>query len=167
MTCRCRRLTNGWTAPGTSGKARSSTVSADPEPSSRAWRAWTPGSIYEWLPVLNRTPTVILVDLPLMGTVGVGRLLGANGTVHGIYLGIGHPTLTAMVWHVEDHPHVMLAIGDDLTIQLLAGQLEDLLGERLHMRDSDWSEWLPTLAAVCRSIIGTEHSLRFDGHGRI
>ena len=122
---------------------------------------------HEWLPVLNRTPTVILLDLPLMGTVGVGRLLGANATVHGIYLGIGHPTLTAMVWHVEDHPHVMLAIGDDLTIQLLAGQLEDLLGDRLHMRDSDWSEWLPTLAAVCGSIIGTEHSLRFDGYGRI
>ena len=60
----------------------------------------------------------------------------------------------------------MLAMGDDLTVQLVAGQLQDMLGDRLRMRDSDWSAWLPTLSAVCASVLATEHVLRYDGVGR-
>ncbi|MEZ2388596.1 hypothetical protein AB6813_03425 [bacterium RCC_150] len=61
------------------------------------------------------------------------------------------------------HPHVILAIADDLSIQLLAGQLVDLLAERLVMRDADWSEWMSVLSAVSASVLGTESSLRFNG----
>ncbi|MBK8078172.1 MAG: hypothetical protein IPK24_22110 [Kineosporiaceae bacterium] len=120
-----------------------------------------------WLPAMSAKPTVVLVDVGLLGMIGAGRLLGDRGTVHGVYVGLDDPTLKALAWHVEHHPHVMLAIGDDLTVQLVAGQLEDLLGERMVMRDSDWSEWVPTLSAVCANVVGTEHLLRFDGSGRL
>ncbi|MFJ4228421.1 hypothetical protein ACIPYV_12745, partial [Paenarthrobacter nicotinovorans] len=119
----------------------------------------------EWLPALTSRPTVVLLDTGFIGTVGAGRLLGAESTVYGAYMGLSHPTLKALILHVEGHPHVILALADDLTIQLLAGQLEDLLGERLRMRDADWSEWMSVLSAVSTSILGTESSLRFNGLG--
>ncbi|WP_426763049.1 hypothetical protein ACP3TD_11550 [Pseudarthrobacter sp. 1G09] len=117
----------------------------------------------KWLPTLNSRPTVVLLDIGFLGTVGPGRLLGAGSTVYGAYMGLADPTMKALILHVEGHSHVILAIADDLSIQLLAGQLEDLLGERLVMRDADWSEWMPVLSAVCASVLGTESSLRFNG----
>lgn len=123
---------------------------------------WQPS----WRTSLSAAPTVVLVDTGLLGMVGEGKLLGADSIVYGIYIGMNDPTLKAMAWHVEGHPHVMLAIADDLTIQLVAGQLQDLLGDRLAMRDSDWSAWVPALSAVCASVLGTESALRYDGLGR-
>ncbi len=119
-----------------------------------------------WLPALNAKPTVLLVDMGLIGMVGEGRLLGNTEPVYGSYIGLDATSFTALVWHVEGHPHVMVAIADDLTIQLFAGQLQDLLGDRLSMHDADWSEWVAVLSAVCASVLGTEGSLRFDGMGR-
>lgn len=116
-----------------------------------------------WMPALRPVPTVVLVDTGLAGMVGHGRLLGATGRVWGAYVGLSHAYLTGLVWHVDGHPHVMLAIGDDLTVQLLAGQLADLLGDRLSMSDADWSEWFDVLSAVASSVIGTESRLVFDG----
>ena len=57
----------------------------------------------------------------------------------------------------------MLAVGDDLTVQLIAGQLKDLLGARLHLRDSDWTQWIDALTAVTSNLLATEHVLRYDG----
>jgi hypothetical protein len=118
-----------------------------------------------WLPALRAWPTVVLVDMGLATMVGEGHLLGSVEDVHGTYLGLGRPDLKALVWHVDGHPHVMLAVGDDLTIQLFAGQLDDLLGERLSLDDSDWSQWLDVLAAAASSVIGTEPDLRYGGDG--
>lgn len=120
-----------------------------------------------WPAVLSGNPTVILLDLGAVGLVGHGKLLGSSQPVYGAYIGLGMPELKALTLRVEGHPHVLLVLGDDLTIQLFAGQLEDLLGERLRMHDADWSPWLRTLAAVCGSILGTERSLRFDGGERL
>ncbi|MCD4849704.1 hypothetical protein LN996_02640 [Arthrobacter sp. AK01] len=116
-----------------------------------------------WLPVLNPRPTVVLLDTGFLGTIGAGRLLGADERVYGAYMGVADPTVKALILHVDGHPHVILAIADDLTIQLLAGQLADLLGERLIMDDADWSEWMSVLSAVSASVLGTESSLRFNG----
>ncbi|MGV1005169.1 MAG: hypothetical protein ACOYEV_10505 [Candidatus Nanopelagicales bacterium] len=123
---------------------------------------WQP----HWVPALHAKPTVVLLDTGLLTMVGERSLLGASGTIHGIHMELEDPAIKALAWHVEGHPHVMLAIGDDLTVQLIAGQLADLVGDRLRMRDSDWSAWVPTLSAVCASVLGTEHSLRYDGMGR-
>lgn len=116
----------------------------------------------EWLPALCAWPVVVLVDLGLAGMVGEGRMLGTKEPVHGTYLGLGRGAFRALVWHVDGHPHVMLALGDDLTVQLFAGQLSDLLGPRLSLEDSDWSEWLDVLAAVTSNVLDTEHVLRYD-----
>lgn len=116
-----------------------------------------------WWPVLRRHPTVVLVDCGLRYLAGPDRLLGDTQTVWGRYLSFGHPVLGGLLWHVDGHPHVMLALGDDLTIQLLAGQLRDVLGDRLRMQDSDWSQWDATLKAVVSSLLGTENVIRFDG----
>lgn len=117
----------------------------------------------DWLPALNSRPTVVLLDTGFLGLVGPGRLLGARRTVYGAYMGLADPTLKALILHVEGHSHVILAIADDLSIQLLAGQLEDLLGEYLVMHDADWSEWMSVLSAASASVLGTEPSLRFGG----
>lgn len=114
-----------------------------------------------WLPTLRQQPTVVLLDCGLLGTVGPGRLLGDQEHVWGIYLDLNHGYLKALAWHVDTHPHVMLAIGDDLTIQLIAGQLTDLLGERLHMHGSDWSAWRDALGAATSGILATSSSLSF------
>ena len=119
-----------------------------------------------WGPALKPVPTVILVDTGLVGMIGPGRLLGDASPVFASYVGLDSDSLTALICHVDGHPHILLILADDLTVQLFAGQLQDLLGDRLRMRDADWSEWLPTLAAVTGSLVGTEWSLRFDGLGR-
>jgi hypothetical protein len=76
----------------------------------------------EWLLTMRQNPTIVVVDCGLLGMVGPGRLLGNDETVWGLYLDLDHSYLKALVWHVDTHPHVMLAIGDDLTIQLIAGE---------------------------------------------
>lgn len=119
----------------------------------------------EWLPALRVWPIVVLVDLGLANMVGEGRLLGSDEPVYGIYLGLGRPDIGALVWHVDGHPHVMLALGDDLTVQLFAGQLKDAVGSRLSMDDADWSEWVDVLAAVTGNVLETEPALRYDAGG--
>lgn len=116
-----------------------------------------------WLPALAAWPVVVLVDMGLSGMLGAGRLLGDAEAVHGAYVGLGPGALKALAWHVEGHPHVMLAVGDDLTVQFIAGQLKDLLGARLHLRDSDWTQWIDALTAVTSNLLATEHVLRYDG----
>jgi len=108
------------------------------------------------------------VDCGLASLTGSGRLLGDDQRIWGRYLSFGHPFLTGLLWHVDSHPHVMLALGDDLTIQLLAGQLADVVGERLTMSDSDsdWSQWDTTLSATISSLLGTENVISFDGLSR-
>lgn len=123
--------------------------------------AWQQG----WLPALRVWPIVVLVDLGLAPMVGEGRLLGSQEHVYGTYLGLGRGGLRALAWHVDGHPHVMLVLGDDLTVQLFAGQLEDTLGLRLSMEDSDWSQWLDVLAAVTSNVLETEPALRYDAGG--
>lgn len=120
----------------------------------------------KWLPTLRQNPTIVLVDCGLLGMVGSGRLLGDHQLVWGSYLDLDHSYLKALVWHVDTHPHVMLAIGDDLTIQLIAGQLTDLLDNRLGMHDSDWSAWRDALGAATASILRTSSALRFAGARR-
>lgn len=117
----------------------------------------------EWMVELLRHPTVVLVDTGLVGMVGQGRLLGADRPVFGTYIDLGHPYLRAIAWHVDGHPHVTLAMGDDLTVQLIAGQLQTLLGSRLHMSDSDWSAWQEVIAAVTTTVLRTHSALRYDG----
>ncbi len=119
----------------------------------------------EWLPALRAWPIVVLVDVGLASMVGQARLLGSEERVYSTYLGLGREGVRALVWHVDGHPHVMLALGDDLTVQLFAGQLEDALGLRLSMDDSDWSQWLDVLAAVASNVLGTEPALRYDAGG--
>ncbi len=114
-----------WTGTGTSAVCVTASCYLD-----AAWQR-------TWLPALTAWPVVVLVDMGLSGMLGAGRLLGDTEEVHGTYVGIGSGVLSALAWHVEGHPHVMLALGDDLTVQLIAGQLRDLLGSRLHLRDSD------------------------------
>lgn len=116
-----------------------------------------------WAPTLSRHATIILVDGGLQGMAGEGRLLGSKGQVHAINLNLTQPGKAALVWQVEGHPHVMLVIGAPLTVNLFRGQLADLMGDRLIMNDSDWSEWLPTLRAVISTVLTTEPALRFDG----
>lgn len=116
-----------------------------------------------WLPVLRVWPIVVLLDVGLPGLVGAGSLLGEDQPVYAAYLGLGDPTLKGLVMHVDGHPHVMLSIGDDLLIQLLMGQLADLLGERLSTGDADWSEWAEVLSAVASSVLLTEARISFDG----
>ena len=65
--------------------------------------------------------------------------------------------------HVDGPPHVMLSIGDDLLIQILMGQLADLLGGRLSTSEADWSEWAEVLSAVASSVLLTEARISFDG----
>ncbi len=115
-----------------------------------------------WLPVLRTWPTVILIDVSLLAMIGPSHLLGDTQRVHTTSLGLGHPALSALVIHVEGHPHIMLSIGDDLTIQLLTGQLSDVVGSRLETEGADWSQWLEALSAVSASILGTEAALRFS-----
>lgn len=117
----------------------------------------------QWLPELSSWPLVVLLDVGVPGLLGAGGLLGTSERVYAAYVGLTNPALTALVLHVEGHPHVLLAIADDLLTQLLAGQLADLLGERLTMSDADWSQWLPTLSAVAGSVLGTESFISFDG----
>lgn len=119
-----------------------------------------------WKRTLHRWPTVVLVDTGPMTMIGEGRLLGGHERIQGAYLDIPHPSLEALVCKVEGHPHVLLAIGDDLTIQFLAGQLADLLGDRLVMSGADWSEWADVLAAVAASTLATEFRLHFRGTAR-
>ena len=116
-----------------------------------------------WLPALRVWPLVVLVDVGLPGLVGAGSLLGDNEPVQAAYLGLDDPTLKGLVLHVEGHPHVMLSIGDDLMIQLLMGQLADLLEGRLSTGEADWSEWAEVLSAVAASVLLTEARIRFDG----
>lgn len=113
-----------------------------------------------WQPALRSQPTVVLLDVGLLGSES---LLGTTERVYGQYLDLSTPSLTSLVWHVEGHPHVMLAVGDDLTIQLIAGQLTDLLEDRLSMSDSNWSQWLDVLSAVTSSILATDATLHFRG----
>ena len=116
-----------------------------------------------WLPVLRVWPLVVLLDVGLPGLVGAGSLLGEDRPVYAAYLGLGDPTLKGLVMHVDGHPHVMLSIGDDLLIQLLMGQLADLLGGRLSTGEADWSEWVVALSAVASSVLLTEARISFDG----
>lgn len=116
-----------------------------------------------WLPTLRVWPLVVLVDVGLPGLVGAGSLLGGDEPVYAAYLGLDDPTLKGLVVHVDGHPHVMLAIGDDLLIQLLMGQLADLLGGRLSTGEADWSAWAEVLSAVAASVLLTEACIRFDG----
>ncbi|WP_460933694.1 hypothetical protein [Phycicoccus ginsengisoli] len=116
-----------------------------------------------WLPTVLATPTIVLVDTGLMTMVGPGRLLGDTEVVHANYLDLAHPALKGLVWHVDEQPHVMLAVGDDLTIQLLAGQLTDLLADRLLMSASDWSQWSQALSAVTASLTQTDSFIGYDG----
>lgn len=118
---------------------------------------------YAWLPVLRRLPTVVLVDHGLLGAVGPGRPLGDSQEVHAAFLHTERDAIRGLVWHVEGHPHVMLALGDDLIVQLITGQLRELLGSRLVLSDSDWSAWGDVLGAVVSSVLGTEPRLSFEG----
>lgn len=117
----------------------------------------------EWNPTLRAWPVVVFLDMGLGTMLGEGRLLGSDAKVYGTYVGLGRRDITALAWYVDGHPHVMLAMGDDLTIQLIAGQLRDLCGDRLSMEDSDWSPWLDALSAVASNVLATEPALRFDG----
>lgn len=116
-----------------------------------------------WLPVLRVWPLVVLLDVGLPGLIGAGSLLGEDQPVYAAYVGLGDPTLKGLVMHVDGHPHVMLSIGDDLLIQLLMGQLADLLGGRLSTSEADWSEWAEVLSAVASSVLLTEARISFDG----
>ncbi len=118
-----------------------------------------------WGPALRAWPTVVLADMGLATMVGAGRLLGTAEAVNGAYLGLGRADIGGVVWHGDSHPHVMLALGDDLTVQLLVGQLKDLLGDRLLMGEADWSLWDDVLSAVAANVLATEPSLRYDGGG--
>lgn len=119
-----------------------------------------------WRPALAAHPTVVLVDTGMLGMTGPGRLLGDGNRIWANYVDHGHPFLRSLVWHVDQHPHVMMAIGDDLSIQLVAGQLTDLVGDRLSMSDSDWTQWRDPLGAAFASVIGTHSTLHFSGTGR-
>lgn len=119
---------------------------------------WQP----RWMPVLVERPTVLLLDTALSPLVGAERPLGQTEPVWGRHLDIGHPQLRGLVWHVEGHRHVMLAIGDDLAVQLIGGALRELLGDRLHLDDSDWTPWGTALAAVVGSLVSTEPTISFD-----
>lgn len=116
-----------------------------------------------WGAALREWPKVVLLDMGLPAMVGPGSLLGGDTAVHSTYMGLGRPDIGALVWHVDGHPHVLLAVGDDLTIQLIAGQLRDLVGDRLVMEEADWSPWLEVLSAVTSTVLATEPFLRFDG----
>lgn len=116
-----------------------------------------------WHEELRRWPTVVWVDMGLSVLAGQQGLLGGTDAVHGTYMGLGRTDVSALVWHVEGHPHVMLALGDDLMLQLMAGQLSDLVGDRLVMEEADWSEWTEVLSAVASTVLATEPFLRFDG----
>ncbi len=118
-----------------------------------------------WGPALRQWPTVVLADMGLATMVGAGRLLGTTEAVNGAYLGLGRVDIGGVVWHVAGHPHVMLALGDDLTVQLLVGQLEDLLGDRLTMDEADWSQWDDVLSAIAANVLATEPNLSYDGGG--
>lgn len=118
---------------------------------------------HDWLPVLRAWPTVVLVDTGLASMVGQGRLLGDVQPVYGAYIDMADPALKGLVWHVEGHPYVMLVIGDDLTVQLFAGQLVDLLGGRLSMSGADWSEWRQVLSAVAASVLATDARIHYRG----
>lgn len=116
-----------------------------------------------WGESLRQWPKVVMLDMGLPAMLGPESLLGGRGSVHGTYMGLGREDVGALVWQVEGHPHVMLAVGDDLTIQLVAGQLSDLVGDRLVMEEADWSPWLDVLSAVTSTVLATEPFLRFDG----
>lgn len=117
----------------------------------------------EWYEELRSWPKVVWVDMGLSVMASQRGLLGGTDAVHGTYMGLGRADVSALVWHVEGHPHVMLALGDDLMLQLVAGQLSDLVGERLVMEEADWSEWTEVLSAVASTVLATEPFLRFDG----
>jgi hypothetical protein len=115
-----------------------------------------------WSPSLRAWPTVVLADVGFAAMIGPAHLLGDEQHVDAASIGIGHPSLKALVMHVDGHPHVLLSIADDLTIQLLHGQLVDLLGERLAADKADWTAWLPALSSVTATVLGTESALRYS-----
>ncbi|WP_425003063.1 hypothetical protein [Mycolicibacterium sp. S3B2] len=145
-----RDLMTAWTGPGTAVNCVTVSCFLDAEWQSR------------WMPVLLERPTVLLLDTALSALAGAGRPLGHREPVWGRHLDIGHPQLRGLVWHVEGQRHVMLAIGDDLAVQLIGGALRELLGDRLHLDDSDWTPWGSALAAVVGSLVATEPTISFD-----
>ena len=109
-----------------------------------------------WAPVLARlAPIVRLIDVDVRWLAGDFR---PGRTVHGLYLQLG-PSATgarrAVVFRAEGTTDVWLAVGDDVGIELITGQVADL-GVDLRMTDNDWSAVLPTLRLVLIDLLRTE-----------
>jgi hypothetical protein len=112
----------------------------------------------QWLAALRPLPMVVLLDTGIGQLAGPaeGALLPRASRVDAAYLGMGHDVFRALLWHGDGQPHVNVHIADSLGIQLVAGQLQDLLGPNLFMDDADWSAWDSVLSSVLRSLLATE-----------
>lgn len=115
-----------------------------------------------WEPVLARTARFVLVDSGPMALAGPGGFDGDGPQVSAQNVRLGHPFLKALIWRVDGRPHLWTAVADDVTVQLLAAQLDDLAGGRLSFQPGEGMVDDRTLAAAMSALVQTENVFRFD-----